>query len=57
MDILYLMIPLSLLLLVLIVGGAVWAVLSGQFDDLDSPANRILDDDEEMGPVSNKQDQ
>ncbi len=47
MDILYLMIPLSLLLVVLIVGGAVWAVLTGQFDDLDSPAHRILEDDEE----------
>ena len=47
MDILYLMIPLSLLLVVLIVGGAVWAVLTGQFDDLDSPAHRILDDDDE----------
>ncbi|MCY4050404.1 MAG: cbb3-type cytochrome oxidase assembly protein CcoS [Gammaproteobacteria bacterium] len=47
MDILYLMIPLSLLLLVLIVGGAIWAVLTGQFDDLDSPAHRILDNDQE----------
>ena len=47
MDILYLMIPLSLLLIVLIVGSAIWAVLTGQFDDLDSPPRRILDDDEE----------
>ena len=47
MDILYLLIPLSLLLVALLVGGAVWAVLNGQFDDLDSPAHRILDDEDE----------
>ncbi len=48
MNILYVLIPLALLLL----GGAVWAffwaVGSGQFDDLDTPAMRIvLDDDRE----------
>lgn len=46
MDILYLLIPLSLLLVALLVGGAVWAVLNGQFDDRDSPAHRILDDED-----------
>jgi len=46
MDILWLLIPLSLLLLLAI--GAVfwWAVDSGQFDDLDGPAHRILQDDD-----------
>ena len=46
MSILYLLIPLALLLL----GGAVWAffwaVGSGQFDDLDTPAVRIVMDDD-----------
>ena len=47
MSILYVLIPLALLLL----GGAVWAffwaVSSGQFDDLDTPAVRIVMDDDE----------
>ena len=46
MDILFLLIPLSLALVFLI--GAVfwWAVDSGQFDDLEGPAHRILQDDD-----------
>jgi cbb3-type cytochrome oxidase maturation protein len=45
MEILYLLIPLSLVLVFLI--GAVfwWALGSGQFDDLDSPAVQILFDE------------
>jgi cbb3-type cytochrome oxidase maturation protein len=50
MSILYLLIPLALLLL----GGAVWAffwaVGSGQFDDLDTPALRVIMDDDEKPP-------
>lgn len=50
MNILYLLIPLALLLL----GGAVWAffwaVGSGQFDDLDTPAVRIIMDDDRKPP-------
>ncbi len=46
MEILYLLVPLSVLL-VLAVGGLFWWSLgSGQFDDLDGPAQRILDDDD-----------
>ncbi len=46
MDILYLLIPLSVVLVFLI--GAVfwWSLRSGQFDDLDGPAHRILHDDD-----------
>ena len=46
MEILYLLIPLSVVLVFLI--GAVfwWSVRSGQFDDLDGPAHRILADDD-----------
>lgn len=47
MEALYLLIPLSLIL----VAFAVWiffgAAESGQFDDLDGPALRILNDDDE----------
>ena len=47
MDILYLLIPLSLVVVALIVGAVLWAVNSGQFDDLEGPAYRILMDDDE----------
>lgn len=51
MDILLLLIPVTLFLLA--IGGMLfwWTVRSGQYDDLDSPAHRILfDDDEDMIP-------
>ena len=46
MEILYLLIPLSLAL-ALLIGVAVWyAVDAGQFDDLDRPALDVLADDD-----------
>ena len=47
MDILYLLVPLSVVLVFLI--GAVfwWAVGSGQFEDLEGPAHQILMDEDE----------
>lgn len=51
MEILYILVPLSLLLVALGVGLFIWSVRNGQYDDLDSPAHRILyDDDQEMIP-------
>lgn len=46
MEILYLLIPLSIVLVFAI--GAVfwWALANGQFEDLDGPAHRILFDEE-----------
>lgn len=53
MTILYLLIPLSLLLLSIAVLAFFWATRQGQFDDLDSPAMRIiLDDDTRPGEYS-----
>jgi len=46
MDILYLLIPLSLVLVFLIGVAFWWAVEGGQFDDLEGPAYRILQDDD-----------
>ena len=48
MRILYLLIPISLLLLGLILWILFWAVRSGQFDDLEGPAHRILMDEERV---------
>jgi cbb3-type cytochrome oxidase maturation protein len=46
MEILYLLIPLSLAI-VFVIGAIFWcAVQSGQFDDLEGPAHRILMDEE-----------
>jgi len=50
MNILYLLIPLALLILGAAVWAFFWAVGSGQFDDLDTPAMRILLDDDRAPP-------
>jgi len=47
MDILYLLIPLSVVSVFLIGVAFWWSVKSGQFDDLEGPAHRILMDDDE----------
>jgi cbb3-type cytochrome oxidase maturation protein len=44
MDSLYLLIPLSLLLVLAIGGVLAWAVLSGQFDGLEGEGRRIVDE-------------
>lgn len=57
MDILLLLIPVTLLLLC--VAGLLfwWTVKSGQYDDLDSPSQRILfDDDVDMMPANDRDD-
>ena len=46
MSILYILIPLALLVLAVAVWAFFWAVGSGQFDDLDTPAMRIILDDD-----------
>lgn len=45
MDILYTLIPLSILLVFAILVALAWAAHSGQFEDLDVEAERILLDD------------
>jgi cbb3-type cytochrome oxidase maturation protein len=47
MEILYLLIPLSLLLVGVIIWVFLWAVRSGQFDDMEGPAYQILMDDDD----------
>lgn len=46
MESLYLLIPLSLVLVFVIGVIFWWATHSGQFDDLEGPAHRILMDDD-----------
>lgn len=46
MDILYLLIPVSLVLVVGITAAFLWSIKSGQFEDLEGPAYQILMDDD-----------
>lgn len=47
MEVLYFLIPIAVLLVVVMVAGFLWAARSGQFDDLEGPAHRILMDQDE----------
>jgi len=56
MEILYLLIPLGILILGIAVGAFIWAVKSGQFEDMQGPAHRILmDDDDPLIPKNLRQ--
>ena len=49
MEIIYLLIPLSLIFIAVIAGVLFWAIKSGQYDDLEREGHRILmEEDEEM---------
>ncbi len=51
MSILYLLIPLAVGLMVIAIAFFLWTVRTGQYDDLEGPAHRILmDDDDPMIP-------
>ena len=56
MEILFALIPLSIVLITLAVTVFSWAVKSGQFDDLEGPAHSILyDEDNDLIPSSEKE--
>ena len=56
MNILLILIPITLILVTIGVFVFNWAVKSGQYDDLEGPAHRILyDDDRDMIPDDAKQ--
>ncbi len=52
MNIVYILIPVSLVLVGLAIWAFFWAVGSGQYDDLDTPALRVLSDDDENEATS-----
>ncbi len=47
MQIIFLVLPLALLIAAIAVLAFIWAVRTGQLDDLETPALRVLHDDEE----------
>lgn len=57
MSILYLLIPLSLILLSLAIWAFFWAVKNDQFEDLEGPAYRILFDEDENDRPREQRDQ
>jgi len=55
MNVLYALIPLMIILGLIGVGVFIWSVRSGQYDDLEGDANRILmDDDDPLLPENQK---
>ncbi len=48
MEIIYLLIPISLVLIGLIIAAFLWAIKSEQFDDLEGPAHQILMDNDKV---------
>lgn len=56
MEIVFFLVPLVLFIVALGVLLFSWAVKSGQYDDLEGPAHRILyDDDKDMIPKESRQ--
>ncbi|HSI37592.1 MAG TPA: cbb3-type cytochrome oxidase assembly protein CcoS [Methylotenera sp.] len=45
MDILFILIPLSVLMAIVVLGGLWWAVYHGQFEDIEEEGKRILEED------------
>jgi cbb3-type cytochrome oxidase maturation protein len=46
-ETIFVLLPLALLIAAIAVGLFIWAAKTGQFDDLETPAVRMLFDDEE----------
>ncbi len=54
MSAVYIALPFALLLALLFLALFIWSVRSGQMDDLETPAHRILGEDEERkAPAEN----
>lgn len=45
MSVLYIVVPLAIVLAAGAVAGFLWAVRGGQYDDVETPAHRMLHDD------------
>ena len=56
MDIVFFLLPASLLLALIAVVGYWWANRSGQFEDLDTPALRVLGDEQSAGEKKEKEE-
>ncbi|MBM3350390.1 MAG: cbb3-type cytochrome oxidase assembly protein CcoS [Betaproteobacteria bacterium] len=46
MEILYILVPLSVIMAILLLAGLWWAVHKGQFEDVEDEGKRILEHDD-----------
>lgn len=46
MSVIFIVLPLAVVLAAAAIGGFMWAIRGGQFDDLETPAIRAVVDDE-----------
>ena len=54
MEVIYLLIPISLVLVGAMVWAFLWAVRSGQFEDLEKAGHQILMEDDDSPPESDR---
>lgn len=54
MEILYLLVPVSVILVFCIAVAFWWSVRNGQFDDMEGPAYRLLMDDDRPAEAKDK---
>jgi cbb3-type cytochrome oxidase maturation protein len=47
MDVLYMLVPLSVVLVLVIVGVLAWSIWNGQFESIEQEGERILQDDDD----------
>lgn len=59
MEVLPIVIPLAILLALSFITGFIWMTIKGQYDDLETPAMRILLEENKLDPkkdnISNKE--
>ena len=55
MEVMYILVPVSVVLVFLIGIGFWWSLRNGQYDDLEGPGYRVLMDDDKASPKPDKQ--
>ncbi|MFO7582827.1 cbb3-type cytochrome oxidase assembly protein CcoS [Guyparkeria sp.] len=56
MEVLFLFVPLSMLVVAGLVWAAFWAIRNNQYEDLEGPAHRILMDDDDPRIPTNQEE-
>ncbi len=56
MSVVFIVVPLALLIVLVAVVAYIWSARSGQFDDLDTPAVRMLHDDDGSGKTRERRE-
>ena len=51
MSVIYIVLPLALIFALVALGAFIWSVKGGQFDDLSTPAFRMLHDEEQVRKI------